>query len=362
MNSAALASQAQPPRSATEEIWRRNRQQLVDDMLAGKTQLLGKPVHLKLELTNYCNLSCPMCPHQSMQRPVGYMSPALFRRIISQAVPELEFAYVHHLGESLFHGRIGELIAYGARAGVSMGLSTNATFLDERKALALLDSGLRFLVISLDANSPQSYEKMRSGGEFQKTVRNIERLLELRPLRSPSLHVVVQLIISAYNQHEVSEFARRWPNEVVIKEARDWAGQVSLSSLLPRSRALGQSFPLERPQVLPMDAPSLQSPCRLPFGELTVLWDGKVVPCANVFEHVNLLGDLSVQSLDEVWNGAPIMALRQAHHRKKVAAIPVCRSCAGHALDPTDFVSVDQLSQRLRNYQGGQLSPRSGLS
>ena len=227
---------------------------------------------------------------------------------------------------------------------------------------ALLDSGLRFLVISLDANSPQSYEKMRSGGEFQKTVRNIERLLELRPLRSPSLHVVVQLIISAYNQHEVSEFARRWPNEVVIKEARDWAGQVSLSSLLPRSRALGQSFPLERPQVLPMDAPSLQSPCRLPFGELTVLWDGKVVPCANVFEHVNLLGDLSVQSLDEVWNGAPIMALRQAHHRKKVAAIPVCRSCAGHALDPTDFVSVDQLSQRLRNYQGGQLSPRSGLS
>ncbi len=57
-----------------------------------------------------------------------------------------------------------------------------------------------------------------------------------------------------------------------------------------------------------------------------------------------------------------VMALRQAHHRKKVAAIPVCRSCAGHALDPTDFVSVDQLSQRLRNYQGGQLSPRSGLS
>lgn len=362
MNNAALAHPLVPQLQTTQEVWRRNRELLVADMLAGKTVLSGKPVHLKLELTNYCNLSCPMCPHQSMQRPVGYMSPALFRQIISQAAPELEFAYVHHLGESLFHGRIGELIAYGAQAGVAMGLSTNATFLDERKAAALLDSGLRFLVISLDANSRESYEKMRAGGEFHKTVRNVERLLELRASRCPSLHVVVQLIISAYNQHEVSEFARRWPNEVVVKEARDWAGQVSLASILPRSRALGQSFPLLRPSDDVPAGPQLQSPCRLPFGELTVLWDGKVVPCANVFEHVNILGDLSIQSLAEVWNGAPLQALRSAHHRKQVSTVPVCRSCAGHPLDAADFVSVDQLSQRLRNYQGGQLSPRSGLS
>ena len=96
MSNAAVA------RLGVDQVWRRNREQLVRDMQAGRTQLSGKPVHLKLELTNYCNLSCPMCPHQSMQRPVGYMSPTLFRRIIDQAVPELEFAYVHHLGESLF--------------------------------------------------------------------------------------------------------------------------------------------------------------------------------------------------------------------------------------------------------------------
>ena len=39
------------------------------------------------------------------------MAPELFRRIVDQAAPELEFAYVHHLGESLFHPRIGELVA-----------------------------------------------------------------------------------------------------------------------------------------------------------------------------------------------------------------------------------------------------------
>ncbi len=356
MSNAAVA------RLGVDQVWRRNREQLVRDMQAGRTQLSGKPVHLKLELTNYCNLSCPMCPHQSMQRPVGYMSPTLFRRIIDQAVPELEFAYVHHLGESLFHGRIGELIAYGTQAGVAMGLSTNATFLDERKAAALLDSGLRFLVISLDANSAESYDKMRVGGDFSTTVRNIEHFLDLATVHCPSLHVVVQMIISAHNQHEVLAFARRWPRQVVLKEARDWAGQVSLSALRPQNRALGQVLPLHRPPPQVAPEQQLTAPCRLPFSEMTVLWDGKVVPCANVFEHTGVLGDLSTQSLDDVWNGAPMQALRRAQLRMQVANVPVCRSCLGHPLDELDFISVDQLSQRLRNYQGGELSPRSGLS
>ena len=68
----------------------------------------------------------------------------------------------HHLVESLFHGRIGELIRYGRSRGAAMGLSTNATFLDERKGRALLDSGLDFLVISVDAASPEAYRALRA--------------------------------------------------------------------------------------------------------------------------------------------------------------------------------------------------------
>lgn len=336
-------------------LWRRNRQQLVMDLQAGRTLVTGRPVHLKLELTNYCNLSCPMCPHDSMRRPVGYMDPSLFRRIIDEAVPTLEFAYVHHLGESLFHGRIGELISYGERRGVRMGLSTNATFLDDRKSRALLDAGLTFLVISLDAASEQSYGQMRRGGDFHKTVHNIERLLRLRHLERHPIRIVVQMIVSAHNEHEVTAFAQRWPDLVVLKQARDWAGQVPLSSLRPKIQRPSDS--IEHAQLS-----TLSEPCRLPWSELTVLWDGNVVPCANVFEHENLLGDLRVQSLAEVWNGEPIQRLRRAHLRNALSDVPVCRTCPRHALCADDFVAVDQLSQRLRNYVGGTLSPRSGLS
>src|SRR5262249_23170871 len=153
---------------------------------------------------------CPMCPHEQMQREVGYMKPELFRRIIDQAVPELEFAYLHHLGESLFHGKIGELIRYGRSRGVAMGLSTNATYLDHRKGKALLESGLDFLVISMDGASPDTYQRIRVGGDFASTVKNVRSFFDLMNQLPNHLTVVVQMIVTPTNHHEVKPFADLW--------------------------------------------------------------------------------------------------------------------------------------------------------
>jgi radical SAM protein with 4Fe4S-binding SPASM domain len=336
------------PTSAAEMagLWRANRRALADDHLAGRELSTGKPAHLKIELTNYCNLACPMCPHQQMTREVGYMRPELFRRIIDQAVPELEFAYLHHLGESLFHGKIGEFIRYGRERGVAMGLSTNATYLDQRKARSLLDSGLDFLVISMDAASPDTYDRIRVGGDFATTVGNVRDFFALKRALKSHTTVVVQMIVTAANQHEIGAFAELWRSDgaqVMIKEARDWAGQVKL---LPLGRA-------------PLAA---NSPCKMLWTELTVLWDGAVVPCVNVYERENLLGDLSQQTLAEVWNGAPLRRYRAAHLADAVADIKVCNSCPRHRFEHRDFVAVDQLQQRLRNYVRADLTPQPGLS
>src|SRR5262245_19311329 len=141
--------------------WRANRRRLADDHRRSRVVATGRPAHLKIELTNYCNLSCPICPHPQMIRPQGYMAPELFQRVVEQAAPELEFAYLHHLGESLFHPRVAELVRAGRATGARMGLSTNATFLDERKGWVLLDAGLDFLVVSLDAVTADTYRRTR---------------------------------------------------------------------------------------------------------------------------------------------------------------------------------------------------------
>lgn len=329
-------------------LWRANRARLAADHRGGHTRSTGRPAHLKLELTNYCNLACPMCPHPQMRRPVGYMEPSLFRSIIDQAAPELEFAYLHHLGESLFHARVGELVDYGKSRGAAMGLSTNATFLDERKARALLEGGLDFLVVSLDAASPEAYARLRVGGELARTVENVRAFLSLRRALRARTDVAVQLILTPANADELRPFTDEWAREgvpVMIKEARDWAGQVPLDRLGVAAR----------PSVA-------REPCKMPWTELTVLWDGAVVPCANHFEREHAVGDLARQSLDEVWNGEPLARLRAAHRDDAVAGVPVCATCPRQVLDRNDFVAVDQLAQRRRNYLAGDGVVRPGLS
>src|SRR5687767_10594638 len=125
MRPRALAAHRLPleiaPDTASEmaDLWEANRRVLSDDLRRARTVSAGKPAHMKIELTNFCNLACPMCPHSQMQREVGYMRPELFRRVIDQSTPEIEFVYLHHLGESLFHGRIGDFIRYAREKGVA---------------------------------------------------------------------------------------------------------------------------------------------------------------------------------------------------------------------------------------------------
>jgi len=309
----------------------------------------GRPAHLKIELTNYCNLACPVCPHSTMVREHGYMDPQLFRRIIDMAAPELEFAYLHHLGESLFHPHLGELISVGRRHGAAMGLSTNATFLDAKRGAAILEAGLDFLVISLDAATQDTYARLRiprrGTADFMHTAAQVRAFLDERRRLKAGTEVSVQLIVTPDNAAEIPRFADEWEAlgaAVMIKQPRDWATQVTLPT---------RSAPSLRP-----------GPCQLPWTELTILWDGLVVPCANVFERVNLLGDLNTQTLDEVWNGAAAHALRRAQLDNQLDEVPVCRSCSGHAFDHADFIAVDQLAQRHRTYLAGGRTLRSGLS
>jgi radical SAM protein with 4Fe4S-binding SPASM domain len=104
------------------------------------------------------------------------------------------------------------------------------------------------------------------------------------------------------------------------------------------------------------------TPCKMLWSEVTVLWDGAVVPCVNVYERENLLGDLSRQSLDEIWNGPAMVAYRAAHLADQVDHIRVCNTCPRHRFDHDDFVAIDQLQQRIRNYVRADLTPQPGLS
>jgi|GEM_PF-2445576 len=85
----------------------------------------------QVELSSYCNMQCPYCPHPGMKRDKGFMSSevldACIGRLEAQKAPRI---VLHHFGEPLLHPNLTERLQQVARSGLSMQLSTNSLLLD----------------------------------------------------------------------------------------------------------------------------------------------------------------------------------------------------------------------------------------
>src|SRR3989304_3706257 len=162
----------------------------------GSVKLPYGPLRLWVEPTSFCNLKCSMCTSKDIpDEKVGYMEWALYKKIIDEARGVVYDINLFMGGESLFHKRLLEMIAYAKANGIRTRLSTNATVLTKDKREALLDAGLDFIIFSFDGYEKEIYEQIRVNANFEKTLRNIREFLEEKKRRGGRLPYVVFQVI-----------------------------------------------------------------------------------------------------------------------------------------------------------------------
>ena len=69
-------------------------------------------------------------------------------------------------------------------------LNSNGTLLSESRARSILKSGITRIRFSLDAATKETYEKVRLGGQYEVTMKNIERFLKIKKDEHYELPVV----------------------------------------------------------------------------------------------------------------------------------------------------------------------------
>jgi radical SAM protein with 4Fe4S-binding SPASM domain len=276
---------------------------------------LGRPYVFQVELTNFCNLKCPMCPHDLMTRSVGYMDFGLFRRVVAEVRATNPDLRLHNMGESLFHPEVGRFIRHAREQGLETVLSTNATTLTDRKIDELIEAELSWLYVSFDGTSADTYERFRKGARYERERAKVERLLEVRDARGAKYpQVMMSCIALPGTRAEVEEFRAYWDgraNAVRIKVADAWDGSSE------RIRGIVAD---EQPAFEP-------SVCRWPWQAMVVLWDGRVVPCCYDYDGKHVLGDLRRSTLAEIFNDAPMRELRRALREGRAEDVSLCRTC-----------------------------------
>ncbi len=290
------------------------------------------PKVVLIDTISYCNLRCSMCIHKEMKRGKGIMGWNLFTKIIDEIAKEDKGVRVWMVffGEALLlrnkKPSIFDMIAYAKGKGLSdVVLNSNGNLLDEEASKGLIRSGLDAIYLGIDAFAPETYAKIRIGGDYEKVVQNTLRLIELkRTMNLAKPEVFMQFVVMDMNEKEVGDFTRFWNDRgasVKIRPKVSWAGSINAPNL-----ALGDEA---------------RWPCHWAVQTMSITDTGKVVTCAVDLDARFVAGDVSYQSVKEVWNGK-LKELRECHLLGRFHTLPEnCRNCRDWQAARADYYLVN---------------------
>ncbi|MEK0337891.1 MAG: radical SAM protein, partial [Nitrosopumilus sp.] len=254
-----------------------------------------------IELTNICNYRCAFCP--SFTRKSGYMSPELLENILKNVnFKKNQLVHLHYHGESLLHPKLGKMISLCKQYGLTVGLSTNASLLNEQKSREIIESELDQLIIAFDGVSKEIYEKYRIGGNYEQVKENIQNFLKLKEKNnSQKPFTDLHVIKLTESLPLIDKFLSYWKTTPI--------DQITLKSYSTRGGQVKQN--LAKTENWYYGKRNKRYPCMWFWSTVIILCDGRVVPCCHDMQGKIILGDLTKNTMQEIWNGKKIITLRK---------------------------------------------------
>ena len=274
----------------------------------GSNSLASAPDHVQIQTITGCNGECIFCPNGKtrINIPRGRrMDWDLYRSIVDQSVALGIRRYsVYLMNEPMMDHELPERIEYVSariKKPQYVKVTSHGGLLTERMAHGLLDSGLNKLKISVQSLNPQTYREIM-GLELAITLRNIDRFLEFKTkggYKLPRLEIV--MVDSVQTHEEIPAIKRYWQErdiKLYIEPVENRADQQSIRESAKSARKL-KAF----------------SWCRRLMEQIYILYDGRMVQCCADWEQRSVMGDLTRESLADIWHGE-----RYSDYRRRFTA------------------------------------------
>lgn len=282
------------------------------------------PSQLLVDATEICNLACCHCPHPQFKTSEHYGGRSLEPELNAKLVEEVSrhgqghTTYIRYAsnGEPLTHKSIFEMLEYAVRhSGVMVTLTTNGKTLDEARAERLLSTGIDLVDISIDAFLPETYARVRVGGNLDVTRANVLRLISKSKARSTRTRVVVSYVEQPANKNETAEFERFWKengaDHVVIRRLHSCSG-AKLELADERRRTTSTET---------------RRPCLYPWERVVLNARGELGFCPSDWVHGSVIADYRHTTIHEAWQGEFYQRLREAHLTNNYSRHTFCGQC-----------------------------------
>lgn len=275
------------------------------------------PLNVDIELASVCNLRCPFCFYGEAAwndkmaknggdgKPLKRLMPTpLALRIIDDAetlgVPALKFNW---RGESTLHRDYSKILKYAADKGAFFDLLVNTNANCPESALDGLMAATKCMV-SLDSTFPDTYAKMRVGGDLDRALETCKELI-----RRGHPNLWIRRVVTKQNAPE--PFARR------VREILG-VGRYSISE--------HHAFDRGDKNHAIYQGDYERTYCAYPSQRLMIASDGTCYPCCVDTDGTMQVGDYNWKSIREIWNGQPMVDLRKQLRGNEFKS-DICKKC-----------------------------------
>jgi sulfatase maturation enzyme AslB (radical SAM superfamily) len=280
-------------------------------------RLTRQPRYIQIETVIGCDAECPFCPQRSITRGPAFMPESTWTKIID-GTRGLGITYRPFLqNEALLDRRLHEVISYIKRDSTArVELNTNGNALTDRRTRELLEAGIDLVRFSIDAFSPETFAQCRVGLSYERVVHNINRFIEFASRQHRPVVTEVRMIDMDINKHEQRDFIEYWnqrADRALIVPLYHWPWDDGVE-MVPK-------------------------PCIKMREEMFFYTDGRAVLCCWDIAGRAVIGDVTKESVLDIWNGATRRRYAEYLANGERERITLCSRC--DAYKDRRFVGFD---------------------
>lgn len=282
------------------------------------------PQIIQVQTQYGCNARCVFCPMGREQNQlIGRMDDATFEKILDEAIANNVKVFSPYLqNDPLVDRKIHERIALirekrGRKPFPKTKIITNGGLLTEERAYNLVKAGLEYIIFSVHGIDKTIYDNIMQGPKFDTTIRNIERLVEIKKeLGAKNPHIEVWAVRTKEVEAQLEDVKKFWKERNIKFKARQLDNRANPDIV-------------STTELAPEDAQWRYADyCTIPFWRAWILWNGDVVLCCVDWERTTVFGNIHEQSLKEIWNGAAYKHYRERMKKRDLAGT-LCEFCEG---------------------------------
>lgn len=272
------------------------------------------PKIIEIQFHNKCNSNCLICPYKDMEYESTYMNDNIFQKFLTQIPNNNLIRIIPYLNNEPFMDKtyIEKLKAIRNKCpNTQIEISTNASLLNEKKIQELKSLSITELRLSVFGYSDSTYTKMMPGLNKTIVFNNLD-IISKAFINSKTLVSIVMIDDGSIDEKEFEKM--KFLSQKLNFNFERWGFLDRCKNVTYKTNEFYSDIIFGCEQNRPLE-------------RMHILANGDVIFCCQDWKHSIVLGNISNNTIEEIWNSEKYNNLRNALYNRNCQTPELCKNC-----------------------------------